>query len=210
MSFSIGGIPRIPIFAGTAAGMAGMVGMIAGDLFYTTDTKINYVYSGTAWTQIAVPTNFTLIQNINSAGGQANIDFTSIANSYKYLMLTFNTKGYTGAGTYNIVINNDTTAGHYAYRTIKATTFTNTASASNLYISGTLGTGDNCAGFILMPQNIAVGTYHEITGSVSSSDNNACDTLQCGLYNVAAAINEIKMTFSGGNIGGDFNLYGLT
>ena len=166
-----------------------------------------------------MPSTFELIQTINVATAQANLDFTSIPQTFTDLALKVSATG-TGSGIqdYYLQFNGATT--NMSYIPIRGNGSTGTLESSG-YGSGTAFGDINYLGTdVVMPSNdfIYIPNYtsanYKIFWTESGADRNTTTAyfFAAGMmWSDTAAINRIKFSMSAGNFAqySTVSLYGI-
>jgi len=116
MGMNVGGTGRVPVYNGTAAAMAALAGMIQGDLFYTTDTKLLYTYDGAAWNNVlaGISQQVVYLTTATQAADAATLTTAAITTTGYRALMVFIQNVYCAANgkDFNFNINGDTAANY--------------------------------------------------------------------------------------------------
>jgi len=211
MGISLGGVPRVPVFSGTAAEMAAYPAPVAGDLWYTTDTKKVYTYDGAAWTALettALSGASLVLLETKTLAATASADFTSISSSYKYFILIFEVLS-SEAGTTNLLMrcNNDSGNNYdLSYHTNAAVSQSINQSA---FVLSQFDSGQSTAGQLTIPQKARGSTLAVPIGAVIGGEPSYNQMLG-GKYQTASGdISRLTVYPSAGTLTGTASLYGV-
>lgn len=156
-------------------------------------------------------TTYTLIASSTvGSGGVANIDFTSIPNTYTDLviLLSGRTTQNNIYGSMKVQFNNATTnySGKELYGSgSTAASVSRSNTDSGLYIgnlNGNTSTSNSFSNFILYIPNYAGSNYKSVSMD-GVQENNATEAyaqLTAGLWSDTAAITSVKFSWSGENL----------
>jgi hypothetical protein len=160
-----------------------------------------------------MPNTYTLIASSTvGAGGAANIDFTSIPNTYTDLLIKLSGRS-TGSGDWEdlkIAFNGSTTDAQYRWLAVYgysgSTVGSNTANGnSNARLQGNVSaasaTANTFGTWEMYVPNYAGSTQKSVSTDFAS-ENNSTGTLlgfATNLWNQTTAINQVTIATSGGN-----------
>lgn len=165
-------------------------------------------------------TTYTLITSQTLAADAANINLTSIPNTYTDLVLKYSVRIKIGSVTSQIrmTFNNDTTA-NYSYSSLQSNgSLAVSGGAGNLNFIDSIGNGNASTANMFTSIEVYIPNYTS-TGSKplnfysAEEDNNNTAYLinEAGLYIGTSAISSIKLDGNGSNIaaGSSVYLYGI-
>jgi len=196
MGISEGGSPRVPVYNGTAADMVACTSMIAGDLWYTTNTKLLYTYDGAAWNNIlaGVSSTWTNLSNTTLVA-DGTFDISGIASGYKQLKLILTFCNSTSDGQLGVInFNNDTGANYsWAYTMVNGAGAETGAAAAQAAIRA-YHVGSNANLNNLLVANISnLSTGHKGYNATFSGKAGSGGIFN-GIYASNTEINRIKIT----------------
>jgi hypothetical protein len=161
-----------------------------------------------------------LISDSTLGADAANIDFTSIAQTYKHLRLVIHARSAVAAQKDNLVVrfNNDSTATHYVsaaigmYGSIAAEGGYNDKLIIAYVPGASAAAGLSAAVDTLIPDYTGTTLWQEVTGNSSGVADSAMVVVGGGSFKQLAAISRITIFAVGGNLlaGSRASLYGLS
>lgn len=157
-------------------------------------------------------TTFVKIQTVTvGSGGAANIDFTSIPQTFTDLKIVLSGRATSTNATLIIYFNNDTTAANYTFRNIN--TVNGSTAVSNSATQPWISSAVNDSGFtasVFASSEIYIPNYTSANNKSFSADsvneNNAATTnmaLNANIWSNTSAITRITLD----PFGGDFAQY---
>lgn len=171
-----------------------------------------------SWATPAASGGMTLISTTTASG--SSVSLTSIAGTYKHLLVVMTDVSTSSTGNLKIQFNSDTTATRYRWTHIRGNGTTLSmvtdyedaqilVAATDGILGSNLGNLDNTSGAFWV-YNYTQNPLKTVWGRVSSITTNEKLCEFDGLYNETAAVSSIQLTPTAGTFSaGDIFLYGV-
>ena len=149
---------------------------------------------------------FDKIQTVTvGSGGSANIEFTSIPQTYTDLKVVLSSRTATGGAADNIIVFNGDTSSSYSQRQIQgngssasSSSGTNTGFTQSTTTNGSTDTASVFASSEIYIPNYASANNKSFSVETVTENNatTAYQTLRAGLYSSSSAITSLRLTNS--------------